>query len=423
MKKHYYINANICRTFEYKGSDLLGDRNGRCLQIMGGKYSGDIADNKANGFGVCVWNCGSKYEGYWEDNKMQGIGKFIWPDKSYYEGEWEKNRMHGTGKHCWLDGSYYEGEWVDGKRHGKGKYLRQDGEGYEGDWADNKKHGWGVYTWESGSVYEGSWECNIRNGRGCFLKHDGSYYLGFWERNKLIEKVDKIDSIETFVGSEKARLIKNRIINFILKRRRIKYLVHFTRVENIKSILEYGIVPVIDHTNYSIKATINDKLRIDNYPSASSFSVEFPNYKLFYYYRSEKYCNTDWLVIRIKPEILTSKNNEVYFCQTNAANLANRNLGVSAEYFENMFSETIITKAGQRINRIDLGIPEKYSTDPQAEILIEGIISPEYFYSLSFENKGAIDKSNIDINNVSNKIKLEVGSALFKPRNDYDFWR
>ena len=68
-------------------------------------------------------------------------------------------------------------------------------------------------------------------------------------------------------------------IEEIIQKRNIKQLVHFTRVENLKSIINNGILSRSELNKRSIKVKYNDDKRLDNWLNTSSFSVtERSNY-------------------------------------------------------------------------------------------------------------------------------------------------
>jgi hypothetical protein len=391
--------------------------------VMDGKYKGCLVNSKATGLGICVWPDESVYEGEWKDNKFYGKGKYRWPDGSFYEGQWIDNKMDGQGKLTWPSKTYYEGSWKNGKRHGQGKYSKSDGFSYEGGWVEDKKSGWGILSLQNGTIYEGQWKNNMKYGQGVHYDPDGSNYFGIWKDNKLLRKISEEEIIGLIDDFEILKIKQNERINLTIKQRSIKDLIHFTRVENLSSILTHGLVPLSKHEDFSINAVVNDTFRYDNLLSATSLSIEFPNYKLFYYYRDTIYKGFEWVVIKVNVDLLNSKAIKAYFCQTNAANTSNRMMGDDAESFENMFAEIITTKCGKSINRNDLQIPEKFTTDPQAEVLIEGIIGPEHFSSISFSNKYILDKCISDCYFVKHEIDLLVEPTLFRGRNDFEFWR
>ena len=76
-------------------------------------------------------------------------------------------------------------------------------------------------------------------------------------------------------------------IQQVIENRQIKGLVHFTRLENLVSILHNGIVPrsYLFDDNIPITGMVNDALRLDGKQHGSCFSISFPNWKMFYSYR------------------------------------------------------------------------------------------------------------------------------------------
>lgn len=101
-----------------------------------------------------------------------------------------------------------------------------------------------------------------------------------------------------------------------VKNRGIKYLVHFTRAENLVSIFNNGLVPVNTLDEREMDYYYNDQHRLDNCCDANCLSIQFPNYKMFYKYRYEN-SGTDWVVLGIKNTVLWEK--DCAFCVENAA--------------------------------------------------------------------------------------------------------
>ena len=105
----------------------------------------------------------------------------------------------------------------------------------------------------------------------------------------------------------------------------IEHLLHFTRYENLESILKNGIMTKDNLNTLNLDFYENDKARFDGYPNSISLSVSSPHYVLFYKFRK---C-TDakgWVVIDIKPEVLWEYN--CAFCKHNAADsrISKRNI-------------------------------------------------------------------------------------------------
>jgi TPR repeat protein len=100
----------------------------------------------------------------------------------------------------------------------------------------------------------------------------------------------------------------------IVEDRDIEELIHFTRYENLESILKSGIVTRNSLNTLGRDFYVNDSLRLDGHQNSISLSVSFPNYKMFYKYRMQPNAK-DWVVIAIKPEVLWEY--KVAFCQHN----------------------------------------------------------------------------------------------------------
>ena len=83
-----------------------------------------------------------------------------------YVGEVRNNKAHGQGTYTYgpssqWAGDKYVGEYRNGKRHGQGTYTFVNGNKYVGEFRDNKFHGQGTYTFANGSVWkEGIWKNN-----------------------------------------------------------------------------------------------------------------------------------------------------------------------------------------------------------------------------------------------------------------------
>lgn len=168
--------------------------------------------------------------------------------------------------------------------------------------------------------------------------------------------------------------------------RAIPYLVHFTRLTNLASILQHGLCPVSDHGTLRTRPVINDELRLDGHLDGTSLSIGFPNYQMFYKYRQVP--NSEWVVLGIDSSVLWTK--DCGFCQRNAATneIAQQpldNLRTLAA-FQGMFDEIegLNTRQQQRLKSSD-------PTDPQAEVLVFDKIEPELILGVAFNSRLARD--------------------------------
>uniref|UniRef100_UPI00359F29ED DarT ssDNA thymidine ADP-ribosyltransferase family protein n=1 Tax=Glaesserella sp. TaxID=2094731 RepID=UPI00359F29ED len=207
--------------------------------------------------------------------------------------------------------------------------------------------------------------------------------------------------------------IKNEI-----EKRNIKYLIHFTRLDNLKHILENGLLGRKTLSEKVISYHYNDQYRIDNIPDGICCSISFPNYKMFWGIRKNQEnqfgadIDKDWVILRLKPELLWEK--KAYFCRYNAASNQERfnKDKMNAKAFKAMFEDL------EYVERNQLNIPDNFTTNPQAEVVFIEKIEPEWIIDICKKNGYGMDcyKPN-DLNSA----KYE-NETLFKPRSDYQYW-
>jgi len=175
------------------------------------------------------------------------------------------------------------------------------------------------------------------------------------------------------------------------ERRGIPCLVHFTRISNLPSILEYGLYPRARHNELASTPVVNDRDRRDRRLDATSTSIAFPNSKLFYRFQCD-YSDQEWAVLRLDRSILWEL--DCAFCWHNAADsqisaIPHEELR-SPEAFARMFeefgkSEDVPPRAEQRLKSFD-------PTDVQAEVLVRGVIEPSRISSICLRNPLVRDK-------------------------------
>ena len=152
----------------------------------------------------------------------------------------------------------------------------------------------------------------------------------------------------------------------------VPFLIHFTRVENLPSIMQHGLYPVARACEVGIEPQRNDLHRLDGHLGATSLSIAFPNYRMFYKHRVEN-PGTEWVVLGIDPAVLWEK--DCAFCRHNAADarISGQALQAlkTAASFTSLFDEIdgMQTRAEQQLKSFD-------PTDGQAEILVFDVIEP-----------------------------------------------
>ena len=210
-------------------------------------------------------------------------------------------------------------------------------------------------------------------------------------------------------------------IERIVNEKNIRWLVHFTRIENLRSILENGLLPRDNFEGLNLQPLTNDNLRLDGFLGATSLSIESPNYRMFWKCRCDakeqhSIPHENWVVLGIKPNILWEK--DCAFCSTNAASNAIVQVALEerkgAEALKRLFSEV-----DGKPSREEMRINNRCPTDPQAEILVFDKIEPDFIF-------GAVFKNNESIERFREKFpqkKFKVFSSLFFPREDYNYWQ
>lgn len=213
-------------------------------------------------------------------------------------------------------------------------------------------------------------------------------------------------------------------IQQICHERGIKTLVHFTRVENLSSILQNGLLSckaleILEETRGQ-QFLSNDQDRIDGHKEAICLSVSFPNYQMFYKYRL-KIGDEHWGVLLLNAKILWEL--ECAFCQRNAAHKTVTSIPLE----ERKKPEALkgIFKDFYNIKHQDLQIPNNYPTYPQAEILVFNQIPVRYINAVHFRGSTVLKEwqdENSGIYSVT-PVKLVANRKYFKPRPDYEVWR
>lgn len=166
--------------------------------------------------------------------------------------------------------------------------------------------------------------------------------------------------------------------------RNIDRLFHFTRAENVPGILKNGLLPPSHIEAKDLQCTSNDQYRHDEL-DAICLSIEWPNYKMFYILRCNVPLETSWAVLQINPAVLWKKN--CCFSVTNAADGSVSSTSVEKRSGLAAFQKLFQDYQGKK--RVDLGLPDFYPTNPQAEVSCFDPIEPEYIDAVWFNDAKA----------------------------------
>lgn len=219
---------------------------------------------------------------------------------------------------------------------------------------------------------------------------------------------------------------ENKNIRSICHEKGIKSLFHFTSLDNLPSIIQYGLLSLSDLKQKKFKYTENDSERYDRFENTVSCSISFPNYLTFYRFR-RKFENRSWVLIELSVDILFEQ--PCLFSNVNAADNAAQAetpvIRASADKLEQMFEDFEGSKIGRphTIRRSDLNIPKYYTTNPQAEVLIRKVILPNHFLAIHFQNNRDLETNRNMCLNPWNTIKLKYETEFFDPRSDWKHWQ
>ncbi len=194
----------------------------------------------------------------------------------------------------------------------------------------------------------------------------------------------------------------------------IKYVYHFTRLQNAARVLNDGLISRQILEVGPNPPIFNDEYRYDQQKNAICCTIGHPNYKVFYPFQMAY--KEEWVIIVVQSKVLWEL--DCAFCVENAASNnvttipINARKGVSA--FKKMFEEI-----EGKPSRKELEIIDRFPTNPQAEILVFNQIDPKYIQGVAFKNMSNVGYFREQYPNFTFKRKQD----LFYPRNDYEHWR
>lgn len=161
----------------------------------------------------------------------------------------------------------------------------------------------------------------------------------------------------------------------------IPYLVHFTHISNLESIVENGFLSREIVDEMELDAVTNDEGRYDGRVHTISLSIAHPNDLMFYKYREK---DDDWCVIALKRKVLWEL--DCLFLRNNAADGRMSRLGddelSTITAFKSMYEEMdeLDSREEQCLEPFD-------PTDKQAEILVPHHIPAEYILGVFVSNR------------------------------------
>ncbi len=201
-----------------------------------------------------------------------------------------------------------------------------------------------------------------------------------------------------------------------LRVNQIDTLYHFTRIENLASILNFGLLPRKVLETKKISSIFNDPFRYDNCTNATCLSIEFPNYKMFYSLRMAE-PNTKWVVLKLNIDILFEY--KCAYCWANAGDASMYNKPLQSRMGTDAFIDLYSNHNGYP-KREETKINDWFPTNPQAEVLVFDVIPLKYIDSINFQDCTTLNNFK---HLIPDSIIAKVYPKVFSYRSDWEFWQ
>ncbi len=233
------------------------------------------------------------------------------------------------------------------------------------------------------------------------------------KREAFLQKVAQVKADREFRKRQAA-------IKKFVEDRGIREIVHFTRVENLASILDFGLLSrnTLEKTNIQVR--FNDESRLDGNKDSICLSIAFPNFKLFFRWRHAD--QNKWAVLSIAPKVLWEK--ECLFCRTNAAsNDVRRIKGDERRKLEALFGlYEDYNGSDKQVKRDVLNLTNDMPTNPQAEVLVLETIGPENILGIHFFDQRSA-AAWLNSHPFPNLPSIAYGGHFFSARSDHAHWQ
>lgn len=229
------------------------------------------------------------------------------------------------------------------------------------------------------------------------------------------------DAEEHFAPIAMAESARRKDLHDYITGRGVIGLRHFTRRENLQSILTHGLLPKSTLNEMGVKYVANDDLRLDGIDGVC-LSVSFPNYKLFWSFRAPDNKPLDWVVLDLSPGVVRGK-----LCIFNARNAAHNSMS-KQPIEERTRIGALAEMFYDQMLRSRLSLPDDYTTDPQAEIVVPERIDPELIDNVLFNlpdtphNRRVLEEYSKEFGTAWQG-KFVPFQEIFKPRRDYEHWK
>lgn len=228
-----------------------------------------------------------------------------------------------------------------------------------------------------------------------------------------------------FINNSKPEKRNNAIRQFIRKNK-LGFLTHFTRMDYLKSILQFGILPasVLKKNRTFDFVRRNDVTLPPEWDGLVSMNISFPDYRLFNQLQNHQ--PSDWVILLIDPRVLTDFS--CYFFPGRAIETIENapSPGMPLTDYQDSSDLKALFTDREDVKRKDLDIPTFYPTDPASEVLSFFPIAPSYITQVWFHSDYKFNMwvlSNTEFAVTQDRNRWSCGLQYFSPRSDYTYWK
>jgi hypothetical protein len=200
----------------------------------------------------------------------------------------------------------------------------------------------------------------------------------------------------------------------------IEHLLHFTKINNLESILILGLIPreALDAAGWNYQYA--DSMRLDGKRENNCLSIGFPNWQMFYKLRQSDPSAT-WVVLEIDA-IPILEDARTSFVPDNAA--AYRMKGQEASGLKGL--SRLYDDCFHPTKNRPKYLPPGYPSNSQAEVLFRGEISPHLIQGVCGVSVSDCLKIRKILERTSHAAQANLREHYFEIRTDYaekDGWR
>ena len=227
--------------------------------------------------------------------------------------------------------------------------------------------------------------------------------------------------IDAPLSDKKAKEIKK-----LIKKNKLSFLTHFTHIDNLRSIIQFGILPpAILKTNRNFSSVRYNSISLPpGWERFVSLNLSFPDNKLLMQLQNHQ--PSEWIILLIDIRVIYEF--PCYFFPERANDCICRSPlpGQFLDQYADPKDLAALFEDQGEVKRKALEIPPYYPTNPGTEILSSFPISPAYISQIHFYSDYKFNQwvlSNTEFALSQDKNRWACGLQYYSPRSDYMYWK